>query len=69
MADIYLANRDYDNALIEARRAREINPDYGMANFLEGLAFYHTGRLEDAAVAFQSALEIIPARGIPARQK
>ena len=65
LADIYLGNRDYEKAHIEARRAREINPEYGMAHFMEGLAFYHIGRFEDAVAAFQRALEIIPARGTP----
>lgn len=65
LADIYLANREYEKALAEARRAREINPDYGMTHFIEGLAFYHTGRFEEAARAFKTALDIIPARGTP----
>lgn len=65
LSDIYLANKEYAKALTEAKRAREINPDYGMAHFMEGLAFYHIGQLEDAVAAFQKALEIIPARGTP----
>ncbi len=65
LSDIYLANKEYDKALKEAKRAREINPDYGMAHFMEGLSFYHVGKFEKAVRAFEKALEKIPARGTP----
>lgn len=69
LADIYLGNGEYEKALFEARRAREINPDYGLAHFMEGLAFYHTGKLTEAVMAFQNVLEIIPARGTPSHSE
>lgn len=65
LSDIYLANKEYEKALAEAKRAREINPDYGLAHFMEGLAFYHVGKYEKAVQAFQKALKIIPSRGTP----
>ena len=56
-----------DKALKEAQRGREINPEYGLAHYIEGLVLYHSGKLKEAAAAFQKTLILIPARGTPTK--
>ena len=65
LAEIYLSNGLYEEALAEARRGREINPDYGLAHYMEGLAYYHNHMLDAAANAFEESLSKIHGRGTP----
>ncbi|NBB87653.1 MAG: tetratricopeptide repeat protein [Bacteroidetes bacterium] len=65
LAENYLAQGRLEDALRQARRARAIQPEYGLTHFMEGLVLYHQGRLVAAASALQQALSGIPPRGTP----
>lgn len=65
LAENYLAQGRVDDALREARRARAIQPEYGLTHFMEGLVLYHQGRLVAAASALQQALSGLSPRGTP----
>ncbi len=69
LSEIYLANRLQEESLTEARRAREINPEYGLAHYMEGLVLYHADKFEEAVSAFEKALSIIPSRGTPTQNE
>ena len=64
---IYLANKKYREALAEARRAREINPDYMLTHYVEGLALYHLKNFEEALSSFQKILPTAPPMGTPSK--
>jgi tetratricopeptide (TPR) repeat protein len=44
----HLTNGDFQQALDEARRLREIQPDWSTGLLLEGMALYHAGRPTEA---------------------
>jgi TolB-like protein/Flp pilus assembly protein TadD len=52
-AEALLANGEPEQALEEASRAREIQPDYALAHFMEGLVLHHLHRHEEAEAAFR----------------
>jgi TolB-like protein/Flp pilus assembly protein TadD len=52
-AEALLANGQPERALEEASRAREIQPDYALAHFMEGLVLHHLHRHEEAESAFR----------------
>jgi TolB-like protein/DNA-binding SARP family transcriptional activator/Flp pilus assembly protein TadD len=65
LAEAYLACDMPAEALREAVRARRIQPEYGLAHFMEGLVLYHVGRLVEAEAALERALDLVPAWGMP----
>jgi TolB-like protein/DNA-binding SARP family transcriptional activator len=52
-------------ALREAVRARESQPLYGLAHFVEGLVLYHAERAAEAETALETALGLVPPWGVP----
>jgi TolB-like protein/Flp pilus assembly protein TadD len=52
-------------ALREAVRARQIQPEYGLAHFMEGLVLYHLGRAREAESALETSLGLVPPWGVP----
>ncbi len=49
----YLIHGDGERALEEARRAREIQPDFATTHFYEAVALYHLGRMAEAKSILQ----------------
>lgn len=64
-AEIQLANGAAHEALREAARARAVQPEYGLAHFIEGLALYHLERFREAERALETALGLVPTWGMP----
>ena len=64
---IYLANEKYPEALKEAQRAREINPDYNLTHYVEGLSLYHIGNYEKALISFEKILPNSLPLGAPSK--
>lgn len=67
LALLYLANRQPQKALVEAGAARELQPEYALPYFTEGLALHHLGRLAEAAFAYEECVSLVGANGAPAR--
>lgn len=65
LAEIFLANGQSDAALQEARRARQIQPGYGLTHFIEGLVLHHQGRFVAAASSLQRAQSLVSSQGTP----
>lgn len=65
LAEAYLAGDMTTEALREAVRARLVQPEYGLAHFMEGLVLYHLGRLQEAEAALETALGLVPPWGMP----
>ncbi|HEX2166291.1 MAG TPA: BTAD domain-containing putative transcriptional regulator [Longimicrobiales bacterium] len=65
LAEALLACDRPGEALREAVRAREIQPEYGLAHFMEGLVLFHLGRTVEAEVALETALGLVPPWGAP----
>jgi TolB-like protein/Flp pilus assembly protein TadD len=65
LAEAYLANADYERALGEAQRARQLRSDYALAHYMEGLALFHLRRLEEAEVALNESLSLALVGGTP----
>jgi len=63
LAETHLANAAWKAALVEAQRTREIQPSYGLAHFIEGVALYHLGRNAEARAALAIALSLVPPEG------
>jgi TolB-like protein/Flp pilus assembly protein TadD len=63
LAETHLANAAWEDALVEAQRTREIQPSYGLAHFIEGIALYHLGRNGEARAALTNALSLVPPEG------
>lgn len=64
-AEICLANGDEQQALHHARRAREIQPSYGLAHFTEAMVLHHLHRYDEAAAALSCAQLHVHRRGTP----
>ena len=65
LAEALLACERSGEALREAVRARQIQPEYGLAHFMEGLVLFHLGRMTDAEAALETALSLVPPWGAP----
>lgn len=63
LGEIYLANRFYEEAFKEAAKARRLQPEYGIAHFVEGISFYHLKKYSEAQISFKQALELTEADG------
>jgi TolB-like protein/DNA-binding SARP family transcriptional activator len=53
------------DALREAVRTRQLQPEYGLAHFVEGLVLYHLGRAEEGEAALETSLGLVPPWGVP----
>ncbi len=69
LADAYLANGLYEDALAEAVRAREFRMDYALAHYYEGMALLHLARWERARVALERSLELALPDGTPSHSE
>lgn len=69
LAEAHLAAGMTAEALREAVRARQIQPEYGLAHFIEGLVLYHAGRLPEAEAALEAAVGVVPPWGMPRRAR
>lgn len=58
LGEIYLANNAYKKALNEAHDARKLQPEYGVAHFIEGVTFYHLKKYSEAEISFKQALDL-----------
>ena len=59
LAHVYLANGRYEDALREATAARELQPDYWVSHFMEGLSLHHLGRFSEAGFLLEEALALV----------
>ncbi|MEE8368883.1 MAG: protein kinase [Thermoanaerobaculia bacterium] len=69
LAEAYLANGAYESALGEAKRARQLQSDYALAHYMEGLVLFHLNQLEEADAALGRALSLALPQGTPARSE
>jgi len=53
LAMAYLIHGDAERAVEEARRSREIQPDFATTPFYEAVALYHLGRMAEAKAILQ----------------
>ncbi len=67
LGQIYLADGRAEKALRESVQAREIQPDYAIAHYMEGLSLYHLSRFEEAVFALREAASLAEPEGGPAR--
>ena len=65
LAEALLANRRYEQALGQAQRARELQSDYALAHYMEGLAMLHLNRAVEARAALERALQLALPHGTP----
>jgi tetratricopeptide (TPR) repeat protein len=65
LAETHLARGNAALALAEAEWACGIQPEYGLAHFMTGLAHHHLARPAEAREALEIALPLVPAGGTP----
>ena len=65
LAEAQMANGSYERALGEAQRARQLQSEYALAHYMEGLALFHLRRLEEAEAALGRALDLALPHGAP----
>ena len=56
---LYLLLR-FDEAVVEARRAQQLDPVSSLVNTFAGSAYFFAGRIEEAIASWQKALELDP---------
>ena len=60
IGDLFLAGKEYEEAIVSYDKAVQINPDYSTAWFNRGYALMNLGRDEEALASFDKALQIEP---------
>jgi tetratricopeptide (TPR) repeat protein len=60
VANIFLLSREYERAIVECRKALEMEPRFVAAHWVMGRAFEFTGRFAEAIDEFQSGLAVEP---------
>lgn len=55
-----ISSSNYNNAKIELKYSIRLNPDFAPAHNLLGVAYCHTGRLEEASSEFHEAIRLLP---------
>lgn len=60
LAEIYLARGETEAALREAIRGRELQPEKPFCHYIEALALYHLGRLNEAQAVLEKTLTLAP---------
>lgn len=65
LAEAYLANDRGPEALREARRGREIQPEFALVHFMEGLVLNQIAQPDLAIAAFERAFELVEKQGTP----
>ncbi len=69
LAEAYMANKNYEAAASESARSRELQADYALAHYMEGLALLHLDRLDEAEEALGKALSLALSNGVPTRSE
>jgi tetratricopeptide (TPR) repeat protein len=62
-----MANGDFEGAVLQSRRARELQSNYALGYFMEGIALLHTGNVAEAQHALGRSLELALPEGTPSR--
>ena len=60
LARLYVVENRLDEALENASKAAEIKPRFAMAHDLKGVVLEKMGRLEQAILAYEAAVKIVP---------
>lgn len=58
LSEIYLANKNFEKALNESIDARRLQPEYGIAHYIEGICLHHLEKYTEAQISFNHALEL-----------
>ncbi len=58
-----IEQNDLDGAIETLRRATQLDPEFGVAFYNLGLAYMHSARPADAAIALRRCVELIPRHG------
>ncbi|MFA5961783.1 MAG: tetratricopeptide repeat protein [Parcubacteria group bacterium] len=61
LGDVYARRKDYDRAILEFKRATEINPRYADAYHNLANTYQAMGKIDEAIAGYQKALELNPA--------
>lgn len=65
LGETYLAVGDPDDALGEVRTAIDLQPQYGLAHFMEALVLHHLERYPAARTSLGRARRLVPEQGTP----
>lgn len=69
LAEALMANGEYEGAIEQGRRARELQSDYALGHFMEGIALLQAGNAEEAGKSLNRSLELALPDGTPSREE